>query len=743
MVVEVEVGGIELTIVENHQNQVFGVELTEVLPVVVVVQTLHIVVEPHLAAAQSRTAMTLQADAFHVEFRQQVTQRAASLDHDVAEALVEVDALQLGVRLQTDLDDFGLAVGVGGEVGDAAAGLTPCEVVLAVAGDAGDIEALDEERSVAAVAVHTIIYGTRVALLEDCHVDNLALTLLGLAAFGLADEYFFPDTDDLVGAVLIEDDDIVEVRAVADELVLLQARADESFLAVDIQLLVGLYDFRSLDAVEAAYFREAGMILAVFVLDKAEPVGRHLYHIRQVAVDFRHLILHAGDGLVGFVLIEFGDALHLDFQQPEDILLRHLAHELRIERGQPLVDILAEFIRAVGVLERLALIDAFLDEDAFERCKVQRLHQLAATDEQFLAQQLLGVIDRAAQHLGNGEETRLVLIDNTAVGRDADFAVRTGIQGIDGLVGTGPRHQMNQDFHARRRHVLHLAHLDLAFLGGLQDAVDELAGLLRRTRGLAEGYLRDGEGLGVALLDFRTHPHHAASLAVVVFRHIDAAPRGEVRIELEGLVVEISDSRIAQLVQVMRQDLRAESHGNTLGSLCQQQRELHGQRDGLLVAAVVAELPLRRLRVEDHIEGELRQACLDISSGSGIISREDIAPVTLTVDEQFLLPQLHQRILDAGIAVGVELHGVADDVCHLVVTSVVHPLHRVKDAALNGLEAVGQMRHSALQNYIRGIVQEPILVHAVQMVGDAVVHRRFFFHSMDFWGFSPAKIVKN
>ena len=72
------------------------------------------------------------------------------------------------------------------------------------------------------------------------------------------------------------------------------------------------------------------------------------------------------------------------------------------------------------------------------------------------------------------------------------------------------------------RQILHLTGLDLTFLNGLDD------GVLQRLRGLGEGNLTDDERLLVHLLDFRPHLDGAASLAVVVFRYIDAARGGEV-----------------------------------------------------------------------------------------------------------------------------------------------------------------------------------------------------------------------
>ena len=52
----------------------------------------------------------------------------------------------------------------------------------------------------------------------------------------------------------------------------------------------------------------------------------------------------------------------------------------------------------------------------------------------------------------------------------------------------------------------------------------------------------------------------------------------------------------------------------------------------------------------------------------------------------------------------VELHGMAHDVCHFIISSVVHPLHRVEDASLHGFQSVAQMGHGSLEDYVRGII---------------------------------------
>ena len=69
----------------------------------------------------------------------------------------------------------------------------------------------------------------------------------------------------------------------------------------------------------------------------------------------------------------------------------------------------------------------------------------------------------------------------------------------------------------------------------------------------------------------------------------------------------------------------------------------------------------------------------------------------------------------------VVLHGLSHNIGDLVVAAVVAALHGVQDAALHGLQAILQMGYGTLQNHIRRVVQEPVLVHARQFVYVAAV----------------------
>ena len=94
------------------------------------------------------------------------------------------------------------------------------------------------------------------------------------------------------------------------------------------------------------------------------------------------------------------------------------------------------------------------------------------------------------------------------------------------------------------------------------------------------------------------------------------------------------------------------------------------------------------LWVEDRIECELAESCFDITWRRRSIPRESITPVTLAVNEQVLLSELHECISDAGITMRVILHGLTYDVGYLVVLTVINALHRVQDTTLHRLKTI-------------------------------------------------------
>ena len=141
--------------------------------------------------------------------------------------------------------------------------------------------------------------------------------------------------------------------------------------------------------------------------------------------------------------------------------------------------------------------------------------------------------------------------------------------------------------------------------------------------GDAVGELGDGEQVLRALLDLRADLHLPAALAVVVFGKIGGAAGREIRENAERFPLQVIDRRAAEIVEIVRQDLRREADRDAVGAFEQHDGKLRRQRDRLLVAPVVAELPGRGLRVEEHVLREGREPRLDVTRRRRIVAGEE------------------------------------------------------------------------------------------------------------------------
>ena len=177
----------------------------------------------------------------------------------------------------------------------------------------------------------------------------------------------------------------------------------------------------------------------------------------------------------------------------------------------------------------------------------------------------------------------------------------------------------------------------------------------------------------------------------------------------------------------MGKNLAGKTDGNALGAVRENERELGGKRNRFLVPSIVAGSPGRCLRIEEHFVGELGKSCLDVSRSRRGVTGEDISPVSLGVDDEFLLAHIDEGISDRLVPVRVILHRVTDDVGDLVEASIVFLLQRMQDATLNGFQTIIDMRDCPLENDIAGIVEKPVGIHSLEGILGGFWHEKFLF----------------
>ena len=219
----------------------------------------------------------------------------------------------------------------------------------------------------------------------------------------------------------------------------------------------------------------------------------------------------------------------------------------------------------------------------------------------------------------------------------------------------------------------------------------------------------------VDLLDPCPHRYLPPTLPIAVLGDVDQSAGGEVRIELVRLAAEVADAGLQQFAHIVREDLAGEPDGDTLSALCEEEGKLHRQIDRLLIGSVVRGDVVGDLGGEEDPLGEWRKACLDVARRRSTVAGEEVAPVPLTLDQELSLPQLHEGVPDARIAVRVELHRLTDDIRHLD-QPILHLRHGVEDPSLHRLQPVRDVGHCPLQDDVRGIGDKPGAIHPRQHV---------------------------
>ena len=104
-----------------------------------------------------------------------------------------------------------------------------------------------------------------------------------------------------------------------------------------------------------------------------------------------------------------------------------------------------------------------------------------------------------AKNVGDSQELRFIVFNDTTVRRYVYLAISEGIKGINGLVTGRTRGEVELNLNLRGGHILHFANLNLTFLYCFCDR------LLKRVSRLGERNLTYDEGLVIKFLYLSTY----------------------------------------------------------------------------------------------------------------------------------------------------------------------------------------------------------------------------------------------
>ena len=188
-------------------------------------------------------------------------------------------------------------------------------------------------------------------------------------------------------------------------------------------------------------------------------------------------------------------------------------------------------------------------------------------------------------------------------------------------------------------------------------------------------------------------------------------------------IVEIGDRGINDFAEVMRRNIGCHADGNAAGAIDKQIGKFSWQNGRFPLSAVVVFLKVDGFLVEIVEKGfsDLLQAALRVAHRGRWIA-VDRAKVTLTVNQRQaqrkVLREADQGVIDRVVAMRVVFaHHVADDAGRLLIRAVVvhaHLVHPVKDATVNGLEAIADIRQGTRNDDAHCVIE----IRALHLIND-------------------------
>ena len=301
--------------------------------------------------------------------------------------------------------------------------------------------------------------------------------------------------------------------------------------------------------------------------------------VLQVVLNLLNLLVNSLNLVISLLHIKARDADKRQTYKVLDIALIHSTAKLLCKWNKRRCN------RCVCLLNRLLaleyLVYLILDKDTLKRYLVPLIVQLAELNLKLLTKQFLCVLCRVAQNIAHTHKLRVLILNYARVWRDRYLAEGKGIECVDSLIARLARSNMDNNLCRRCSIIVKVLNLNLTLLLRLCDRLLEGLGCNRVWN------LGDNKSALVNLRNLCTHLNRATTKTVVVSRHINHTARREVGIELEWLALEMGNCCRDKLVEVVRKNLRCKTYGNTLCTLCKQQRELYRKRYRLLLTTVV------------------------------------------------------------------------------------------------------------------------------------------------------------
>ena len=235
-------------------------------------------------------------------------------------------------------------------------------------------------------------------------------------------------------AVLEDEQELVELGAIDLEFFAANFVADVALLAIVADFERFERDFLRVDFVVAAGFGQARIFGPYFSMQRFDAADDVFREVLQVLAGLGEIGFDLFDLFAMFVDVEQRNAADADLQQAIDICIDQLANKFFRERFEAVVNGRDDRFVRFALLD--FFVDAFLDENAFERAEMQFVLELAFLELQLALVELrraCAVFSRRTSR--HGQFDRAIVFDDDDAAGDRDFAIGECVERVDQLFG--------------------------------------------------------------------------------------------------------------------------------------------------------------------------------------------------------------------------------------------------------------------------------------------------------------------
>ena len=296
----------------------------------------------------------------------------------------------------------------------------------------------------------------------------------------------------------------------------------------------------------------------------------------EMMFDLFDLCRNIAQFLLVFLNIEPGDPAHRQCQQLVDVFRGDVTFQPVTERRQSVENLPVLLLLTFTLLD--PFVDPVLEKELCQRFGMGKFILPCQIDLKFPAQVIQQFLHVALQHFGNGHLPGFAVANNDHFGRDRNGTVGVHIQPLPGLFRIITAGRGDADLHMVAGKVADIGNADLVFICCFFDRSDQAERIGRR-RNFPD------DQIAPLNVDFGTQGDFA--VAVIVFAHIHNTALLKIRVELKRFTFQFSDLRLDQLVEVVRQNGRGHTDGDTVTAHHQQTGDFCRQQHRLFFSAVV------------------------------------------------------------------------------------------------------------------------------------------------------------